>query len=628
MKRFLASSIAVVMLSGLIVAENTVNTADAQMQLRGYVTRTMRAANRQFQVGKWETAEQIYTRSVKRYPNNSMNHAGLGIVQAELFKLGAAEKSAERALQLNPKNAYAHVALGVVYRNRTASSDMTYRNQREELLNKSIKEFKRALELDPNNPDAYNKLGEVYRMQGQLAEAEQAFDRALELDYRFSEALANKGTVLAAQGKTDSAIDYYKKAIKQNTKNHKAHFYLGEALAKQGKYHDAYNALNTSLYQNRNSEMVYTKMGEVLQAQGNESAAIAKYREAIRIKPEYIPAYQQLATLFDNRGDGELAMAELKSALNANPKLEQLKIDLGRMSLAVDKPEQALQYYDEVLRNDPTNAEALQGLSQAYLKSADRSAGQGILGGNDKYVDAEIAIGRALQANPNDMNLHLAMLKISKLSGKPGVANEQLRYIISQPAYTPAQRLAKAEAYFDLGKYQESDELMRGLLNESQGNVEQQLALANTAQVQGNLAMAQESYRRVLNTQPQNLKAQRGLQRINNIISESDKDYNLAEALNSRFSKQKRTTAKDFYIEALATNPRKPDAHLELAKIYNREDQYGQAIFEYESYLNLSPQLTDRERERIVSKINRLKTKLQNQQTSISTYNAPRAAYR
>jgi len=608
--RYLASSLAVVLLSGVWFTSQNLQSAQAQVQLRGNITRTMRQANRQFQLGKWEEAEKIYTQSVKKAPNNSLNQANLGIVQAELFKLDAAEKSAEKALQLNPKNAYAHIALGIAYRNRTSSSDMTHRNRRDELLNQSLEEFKTAIRLDSANPDAYNGLGEVYRMQGQLEKAEEAFSKAVELDSEYSEAVANRGTVLSAQGNIDEAIETFKEAIKLNSKNYKAHYYLGDALAKKGRYHDAYNALNTALYQNRNSEIVYTKMGDVLSAQGNESAAISKYREAIRIKPEYTPAYQQLAKLFDNRGDGEFAISELKSALNANPKLSELKVDLGRLSLSVDKPEDALRFYQEALSDNPNNPEALKGLAQTYVKTAENSSGQGILGGSDKYVDAEIAIGRALQINPDDLSLRLAMIKISQLSGKPALANEQLQYIVNQPVRTSAQKLTKAEALYTLGRYGESDQLFRDILGENVGNLQQQLVVADILKVEGNLDMAQEAYQQVLLSQPANLKAQRGLQRIELVKTDASKKYNLAVALNSRFSKQKRGTAKDFYLESVSIYPRQPEARLALAKIYNQEDDYGKAIFEYESYLNLNPELNERERQRIQSTVTRLKEKL------------------
>ncbi len=617
-QQWLATSICLVLLSSAIpnVLEQP---ASAQVRLRGNVTRTMNRANRQYQLGKWEEAEKIYTQSVKRYPNNSLNWANLGIVQAELFKLGASEKSAQRALKINPKNPYAHIAQGIAYRNRTASSDMTWRNQRGELLQKAINEFKTALKYDPNNPDAYNRLGEIYRMQGRIQEADEAFTKAIELDPKFSEAISNKGTIVKATGTVDEAIALYKEAIKHNSKNYKAHYLLGEALADKGQYHEAYNALNTALYQNRNSEIVYTKMGDVLERQGNESAAISKYREAIRVKPEYVPAYQHLAHLFDNRGDGEFAMAELKSALNANPHLTDLKLDLGRLALASEKHDQALRYYQEVLSQNPSHPVALKGLATTYMSTAEQSAGQGVLGGSDKYVDAEIAIQRALQANPNDISLHLAMLQINQLSGKPTMAQKHLEYITQHPPRNEAEHLAQAEAFFMLGRYQESDESYRKLLSYTEKDLNKQLILADTMKINGDLDMATETYQNILSRQPENLKAQRGVQRVHRLKEEAGKQINLANALNSRLSKKKQKTAKDFYLESVSIYPRQPEARLELAKIYNREDNYGKAIFEYESYLNLLPELEPKKRDRIESKISRLRKKMAEQTQPLTT---------
>ncbi len=608
----LAASICLLLLSGSVPSVLK-QSASAQVRLRGNVTRTMNRANRQYQLGKWEEAEKIYTKSVKRYPSNSLNWANLGIVQAELFKLGASEKSAQQALKLNPKNPYAHIAQGIVYRNRTASSDMTWRNRREELLQKAIEEFKTALKYDANNPDAYNRLGEVYRMQGRLIEADQAFSKAIELDSKFSEAISNKGTLVKASGQVDDAIALYRQAIKYNSKNHKAHYLLGEALADKGQYHEAYNSLNTALYQNRNSEIVYTKMGDVLQRQGNESAAISKYREAIRIKPEYVPAYQHLAHLFDSRGDGEFAMAELKSALNANPHLTDLKLDLGRLALAADKHDQALRYYREILSQNPSHPEALKGLSTTYMATAEKTAGQGVLGGSDKYVDAEMAIQRALQANPQDMSLHLAMLQINQLSGKPAMAQKHLEYITQHPPRNESEHIAQAEAFFALGRYQESDRTYRQLLSFSHNNPNKQLMLADTMKINGDLDMATEAYRQILSQEPENLKAQRGIQRVHRLKEEAGKQINLANALNSRISSKKRKTAKDFYVESISMYPRQPEARLALAKIYSREDNYGKAIFEYTSYLNLLPNMEPKKREHIESKISRLQQKLTTQ---------------
>lgn len=594
------------MLAGTITVQN-LQPAQAQFQVRGYVTESaapIRQAHQLFQIGKWEEAEKAYMSYLKSNPRDGRARAGLAIVQAELLKLGAAEKNATIALQQNSRNAYAHVAMGIVYRNQTTSSDMTYRGKTQELLQRAAEEFKTAIETDPNNPEAHNRLGEIYRMQGRLDQAKTEFERSTQLDPRYSEAVANEGTIYRAQGQNAEAKGKYRKAIALNSKNHLAHYYLGEALVNEGQYHEGIQSLNTALYQNRNSAPVHTKMAEAFAKQGNEAAAIAHYRSAIQIKPEYIPAYRQMANLFDNRGDGEFAVAELKSALNANPGFTEFKVDIGRLSLSVDKPDQAIQYFKDALKDEPDNPEALRGLSQAYFVKATTSASDGTAGGNDDYVDAERSIQNALKFNPNDISLHLALLRIAKLSGRPDLAQSELRRIVNTTPVTVNDKIAKTEALFALGRFQESDQLTRELMSEFRGNVKSELLMADAMKVNGNLDMAIEIYKDISATDPDNRKAERGLQRVKITQQDARKKLTLAQSLDNW---KQRKSAKDFYLETIAMYPRQPEARLAMGKIYSSEKDYDKAIFEYESYLDLVPNLDPKERENIQRKVAALK---------------------
>ncbi|MGE0201504.1 MAG: tetratricopeptide repeat protein [Candidatus Melainabacteria bacterium] len=607
-RRAISLMLAASMLAGATLALS-IPAADAQMRLRGNVSWRIREANRLYEVGKLEQAEATYTNLLKRNPNDTKARSGLAIVQADRYKLGAAEKNAQEVLAKDPNNPYAHIALGVVYRNQTASSDMNFRTQRDELLRKAVDEYKKAIAIDPNNAEAYNRLGEVYRQAEQTSDAAQAFNKAVELDPDFSEAVANKGTVLQEQGKLEEALQSYERAIQLNSKNYKAHYFKGDVLTQLGRYHDALSALNIAQYQESNSAMVYTKKGEALEKQGNESGAIANYREAIRRKPEYFPAYQNLARIFDSRGDGELAVAELRSALNANPGLAPLKMDLARLSLSVDKPEQAIDYYQQVLQKDPYNAEALKGLSQAYIATAEKSAGQGILGGSDKYVDAEEAINRALEAYPNDISLHLAALQVGKLSGQPQMARNHLERILMQPATTDSDKLAHGEALFALGRYQESDAYFRQLMSEYRTDSKKMLVLADTMKINGDLDMATEVYNQILATSPNSLKAQRGLQRVENLKQDAGKKTNLANSFNNWYSKKQRKSALDFYLESASQYPRQPEVRLSLAKLFEKDDQYGKAALEYEAFVNLSPDMEPKQKENYRAKIEKLNQK-------------------
>jgi tetratricopeptide (TPR) repeat protein len=128
--------------------------------------------------------------------------------------------------------------------------------------------------------------------------------------------------------------------------------------------------------------------------------------------------------------------------------------------------------------------------------------------------------------------------------------------------------------------------------------------------------MAAEVYKTVQSMEPGNLKAERGIQRIRNAQEEARKKLTLAKSLDNY---KQRKSAKDFYIETIGLYPRQPDARLALGKIYATDKEYAKAIFEYQSYLSLVPNLPSRERERIESRIRELQDSLSRQQQGRSS---------
>ncbi|MDX2085696.1 MAG: tetratricopeptide repeat protein [Candidatus Melainabacteria bacterium] len=574
-------------------------SAQAQVRLRGYVNQTMRRANQLFQAGKVKEAETVYTQALQRNPGNDNYRSALALVQAELYKLDSAEKNADQALKKNPKNPYAHIAKGVVARYRTSSSDMTYRARRAELLTEAESHFKTALRFDSDNPEAYNMLGEVYRDQGRLDEARQAFEKAVNLDSNYANALTNLGTVYHAQGNHAEAMSHFQQAIRVNSKHSAAHYYMGSAQLERGDTHGAIKHLNNALYLNRNAPHILTKLGEAYQRQGNEAAAVENYKKAIQLKPEYGEAHRKLSALYDYRGDGELAVAQLKSGLNANPAYTPFKLDIARLSLAVDKPDQAVLYYKDVLSTDPGNAEALEGLAQSYQRSAQRTASNAAVGGADDLVDAEQAIDQALQAQPNSLSLHLAKLRLQQLSGKPDDARDTWTRISQMPPRNEVEQAMQGQALFALGRYQESDAVFRQMIQANQNDPQKLLKVADMLKMNGDLDMAAEAYKTVQMKQPDNLKARRGLQRIEVSRQEADRSLRLATALNNWWSQKQRDSAMDLYLDTLNRYPRSSDAHLALGKLYARENEYGKAVVQYESYLNLNPNMPADERQRL-----------------------------
>ncbi len=602
--RLLAVTLSVALLSGTL----TPLPADARVY-RGTVTRELRAADSLMQTGRYAEAEAKYTALLNKNPGNIEARSGLALAQSELYKLDAAEKNANAVLAKDPNHALAHVALGVVYRNRTASQDMTYKLRRDELLAKSAYELEMAVIQNPKLPEAHNQLGVTYRFQGRYDGAEQAFERALELDSDFAEALLNYGIMRLERNDVAGAKELYQKAIRLNSKNHMAHYRLGEALLKEGQPHLALKSLNTALSLDRNNASIMAKMGEAYEMQGNDAAAVANYQKAIHANPGFMPAHVNLANLYDFRGDGELAMSALRNALNTNPNYAPARNRLGQLALSVDKPDQAIRYFKESLHQNPQDPVALHGLAQSLTVVAQKNASYGqTLGQEGELVNAELAIHEALRLNPNDLRLHLASLHISKLTGKPAASQAELQRIIAMQPQNETERMLQGEAFLALGRYGEADQIFHSLMQESKGNVDKLLVIGDTLKASGDLQRAQDAYRMALLVEPGNLKAERGIQRVDIALAESERSLRLADALNNFIQKK---SSVDFYEESLANNPRQPEARLELAKLYEKYKHYDKAILSYRYYLGLVPDLSEKKRQKYEKKIAKLQEKLQ-----------------
>ena len=601
---------------GLTAALVTVPTAEAR-RIRASVSREIRQADAQLQAGRYQYAEKRLMHMLKRNPSSKVVRANLSVAQAGLYKLGAAEKNAEQVLAKDPNNSDAHVALGMVYRARTASQDMTYRTRRPQLLSQSAAELERASELMPNDPLAHLQRGITYRHQGRYDDAQAAFQKALSVSPRYAEAILNAGITSMASGDNANAKVKFKEAIRRNSKNPMAHYHMGNANLATGDAHGALKNFNTALSLDRGNAMIMGKMGEAYESQGNIAAAVAQYQKAMHSNPSYMPAYTGLAGVYDRRGDGELAMSQLKSALNVKPTYTPALNQLGRLALTVDKPDQAVQYYNDALKVDPNNTDSLHGLSQALTQVAYRQASQAqTMGFESQLVDAEQMVNEALRLQPNDMSLHLASLRIAQMTGKPSRSEAELMRIVSMHPENDAERLIQSDAFMVLGRYSESDAMSNSLISSNRGNLNQLLLLGDNFKASANLPLARAAYKAAAQASPGNIKAERGLQRLERLESENQKTYRLADALNAKGilsplvgGKRQRKSALDFYEEVASTDPRKAEARLALGKLYQKIDNYPKAITSYEHYLGLSPELEPKERQKYERKIAKLKDK-------------------
>jgi tetratricopeptide (TPR) repeat protein len=605
-KQALLAALAGVMLTGTLVTTLPAHAANKVYQMKTTYVKSFGSADALFQTGKFEQAEKRFGGMLKANPKNANARGGLALAQAELFKLDPAEKNALEVLRKSPNNALAHMALGVVYRNRTASHDMTYKSRRADYLAASERELQRAVELAPNSAEAWTQLANTQRFAGRSSEAHQSYMKALEVDSNYGEALLGDGLMKMEQGDLSGGKISFQQAIKRNSGNYMAHYRMGEALLKEGDNHGALKYFNNALALNKDNAAIETRMGDAYEKQGNQSAAIAYYRRASQHNPGFMPAYLGLSNIWDGRGDGELAMAELKSALNINPNYGPARNQLGKLALMVDKPEQSVQYYQESLKANSQDAEALNGLSQALTVVAQKTAMNAqTMGSDSTIVNAEQAIEQALQLNPNDLRLHLAHMRISQLAGKPAATDAELERLVANPPRNEAEEMIQGEAFLSLGRYDEADKVFNSLMEKAHRDPDKLLVIGDTLKANGDLLRAKDAYQAVLNVESNNLKATRGIQRIERAQTEADKTARMAGALNT-WRKKQQVVSIDFYKDALSKNPRQPEQRLILSKLLEKNKRYNDAAISYQHYLGLMPNLPEKDKEYFQKKISRL----------------------
>jgi len=507
----------------------------------------------------------------------------IGSAYCVQYKLDSAQKQFEKAIELDKKNSDAHNGLGMVNYLKTSSSDMEIIKKKETLLNSAIKEFELAIKYNSKNSEAYNNLGKVYQEKGNLDKAEENYQKALEINPKYSDAVCNLGTLDYIKNKIPDAIAKYKKALALDSKSSKAYVCLAEAYASQAKFSDALTELNTSLSLFSNSAVAQNILGKVYDMQGNKVAALNSYRKSITIQPENVDPYLAIAEIYQERGDNDLAIAELKNALSIKPDYKEGYLKLADMLLIENKPELAIVYYQKVVDDQIFSAYALKGLSRAYFNNAKNITDLAYMTTNSEYADAQNALLKAIDANPKDLQLYLALLRVSKLAADDNASQIYLNQIVKKSDFTPISSVIKGEAYLLCNKYTEADLEFSNAVDKAK-DVQDCLYIGEIFILDRQYDMATAAFYKALNLDSENKKAKLGLNVIVKNKKIADAHYDLAKAF---YNEGQKNLAVQELNKAISFNPKDRKSHLLMAKAYEHLDDYSNSLAHYQAYVGM-----------------------------------------
>lgn len=564
--------------------------AFAAQPIKAQVSKSYTDISRLIEYNNYEDADARLKEILSKNPNDLDAKALQLISQAKQWKLAPTQAELDRLIKQYPNNPTFHYAQGLVYLMRETSSDVEYIKNISNLSNAAIQEFVKAVELDSSYYQAYNAMGVATLKLGNRKDAQDLFKTAIKINPQFAPAYDNLGNIAMLEGDLDQAEKYYLQSIKYNSHNPTSMYHMGQVESRRGDYTKALTWLNHSLHINPNSSPGWNLQGELYLKQGNQPAAINSFKKAIYVKPENSRPYINLAGVYERRSDHEFAMEELKTAIILNPNYKEGIYRVANMSLETKKYPQALEYYSRLLGDATYNNNAIIGLANTYYEMAKDTADSNKFTTNKDVYLAYDYVNEAIQRTPNDLKLHLAKIKLSKITHQMEYTQDNLNYIIQSASNSLMDTVIKGEAYLSLGRERDAVYTFENAINFAT-SVDDELYLAEILVQHKQFRTARKALQKALMADPDNRIAENGIHYIDLCEMKSNEFFEIAlrqyKEGNYASTIEYCNRAIDFYHNA-------PSIAKLKAQAYEAEGNYEGAVKYYTQYLALAPNASDK----------------------------------
>ncbi|MFC1510058.1 tetratricopeptide repeat protein [Candidatus Omnitrophota bacterium] len=178
-------------------------------------------------------------------------------------------------LRRYPQNSHAHFGLGQVYYQQGDTQ-------------KALAHYRKAYSVRPNHAKTNNNLGEIYYAQGKFDLALAFFKRAVELKKFYPSALNNYGIMLMEKGDIAEAEVLLKEAVRLEPEVPVYRLSLGGVYAQGHNFQAAQNEYAMALTlkpQTRIAAQAHNRLGALYLMSQNPHVAVVHFRQALEIDP-------------------------------------------------------------------------------------------------------------------------------------------------------------------------------------------------------------------------------------------------------------------------------------------------------------------------------------------------------
>lgn len=338
-------------------------------------------------------------------------------------------------------------------------ADLASQTGSRDYVSKAIDNYKLALKADPANAAVGDELSTFYIETGRAREAQSDAEEALRRNPSDLYALRLLAKVYSAQiqgpqNRIDQvmlrrAIEQYQKITSLDPKDINSWVMLGRLQSFASNSVEARSAYEKALALDQDSEDALTGLAQVYSDEGDVKKAGDLLKELAQKHPSG-RGLEALAEFYRQSRQWGLAADTLRQALALNPpNADDLKRRMAEFMLIGGRYADALATYQELIAEDPENAQFYLRVSQIYRQQRD-------------FAKAREAADKARGLDPMSPDIRINDAFILQGEGKIAEAVQTIKDLLAsteKTSYTKGERASRKDLFNQLAAfYREGDQ--------------------------------------------------------------------------------------------------------------------------------------------------------------------------
>ena len=541
---------------------------------------------------------------------SEFSHENLANIYKNLNNTSFAMDYAKKTLDINPKNAKMHFAYGVMLdeaKNYEASMEhynlaLQYGDNSPELMEVLENKWTQNIVNNPTNAQNYINLGAIYQKEGHFAEAKNQYLKAMQLDNSDDTAYYNLASLYIQQKNYQGAIDTYNKLLMRRPDNVEVIGYKAQALYDAKRYDEALKQYELILNLDSKNKVAREMANDIIYNQFSGDKLLNHLgTHAANNSKSYEAQFNYALELHKNK-KYVAAIEYYKKALELNPSKEETYINLAQIYIEQKDYKHACEICEKGLMMMPNNSSLKGYLADAKNYSMNSVFDEATkLYEDGKYKEA-LNKYQTIQTKTKDVNLAIASC-YWQMNDYKNANNYYLEVLKTEPNNKDIL-INSAYAYFSMNDFNSAKQMAQKVLSLDKNNKEALEMISN---------IEQADIDKILNNAISHYEKGDYNNALGNITKylnkKPDNEYGLYYKGLIFEGMKKEKEAAWVYKVLVQKHPNFVNGYYSLAINLDNQENYKDAISNYEKFINLSKEKNDMT-EFATSRVKELKTYL------------------